>query len=133
MARVLRRCLRPGVSPVFIPAGQPPCHGSAEHGHGWLQEPLLPRHGQRPGDLRRALAWRQEAVTTQHVHARLGGKTPAQHRRGPRRQKLPTGCVVPRARLPLAAGRVLFLRRVSWAGTVTLLRPSLRVGQQHSA
>jgi transposase InsO family protein len=31
----------------------------------------------------------QEAVNTQHVHPRLGGLTPAQHRRGLRLQKLP--------------------------------------------
>jgi hypothetical protein len=72
-----------------------------------------------------------EAVPTPHVHPRLGGKTPAQHRRGLRLHKLPTSFVVPTGRLPLAEGRVTFLRRVSLAGTVTLLRPSFRVGKNH--
>ena len=43
----------------------------------------------------------------------------------------PASFVAPTERLPLAAGRVLFIRRVSWAGTVTVLSPSLRVGKKH--
>jgi hypothetical protein len=77
------------------------------------------------------LARLQEAVNTQHVHPRLGGQTPAQHRRGMRLQKLPASFVVPTGRLPLAAGRVTFLRRVSVAGTVTVLSRTLRVGRRH--
>ena len=73
----------------------------------------------------------QEAVNTQHVHPRLGGQTPAQHRRGLRLQRLPANFVVPTGRLPLAAGRVTFIRRVSVAGTVTLLSQSFRVGKRH--
>ena len=85
----------------------------------------------RPGDLRRELVRLQEAVNTQHVHPRLGGQTPAQHRRGLRLQKLPAGFAVPAGRLPLAAGRVTFLRRVSAAGTVTVLSQTFRVGKRH--
>ena len=73
----------------------------------------------------------QEAVDTRHVHPRLGGKTPAQHRRGLRLQKLPKGFVAPTGRLPLAAGRVTFIRRVSPAGTVSVLSQSYRVGKRH--
>src|SRR5262245_21660668 len=131
LVRVIRLCLRYGVSPVFIPKGEPQFNGSVENFNGWFQEPLLQRRFHRPGDLRRELARLQEAVNTQHVHPRLGGKTPAQHRRGLRLQKLPKGFVAPTGRLPLAAGRVTFIRRVSVAGTVTVLSPSFRVGQKH--
>jgi hypothetical protein len=131
LSRVIRLCLRFGVSPVFIPEGEPQFNGSVEHFNGWFQEPLLQRRFRRPGDLRRELARLQEAVDTQHVHPRLGGKTPAQHRRGLRLQKLPASFVVPTGRLPLAAGRVTFIRRVSAAGTVTLLSQSFRVGKRH--
>jgi hypothetical protein len=131
LSRVIRLCLRFHVSPVFIPEGEPQFNGSVENFNGWFQEPLFQRHFQRPGDLRRELARLQEAVNTQHVHPRLGGKTPAQHRRGLRLQKLPTSFVVPTGRLPLAEGLVTFLRRVSAAGTVTLLSQSFRVGQRH--
>ena len=81
--------------------------------------------------MRRELARLQEAVNTQHVHPRLGGQTPAQHRRGLRLQKLPASFEVPTVRLPLAAGRVTFIRRVSVAGTVTVLSQSFRVGKKY--
>jgi len=130
-SRVIRLCLRFGVSPLFIPVGEPQFNGSVENFNGWFQEPLFQRRFRRPGDLRRELARLQEAVNTRHVHPRLGGQTPAQHRRGLRLQKLPASFVVPTGRLPLAAGRVTFIRRVSLAGTVTVLSQSFRVGKKH--
>jgi transposase InsO family protein len=131
LSRVIRLCLRYGVSPVFIPAGEPQFNGSVENFNGWFQEPLLQRRFRRPGDLRRELARLEEAVNTQHVHPRLGGKTPAQHRRGLRLQKLPASFVVPTDRQGIAAGRVTFIRRVSGAGTVTVLSQTFRVGKRH--
>jgi len=116
---------------VFIPEGEPQFNGSAENFNGWFQELLFQQHFKRPGNLRRELARLQEAVNTQHVHPRLGGKTPAQHRRGLRLQKLPASFVVPTGRLPLAEGCVLFIRRVSLAGTVTVLSQSFRVGKKY--
>src|SRR5512135_2985898 len=131
LSRVIRLCLRFGVGPVFIPAGEPQFNGGVENFNGWFQPRLFDRRYTRPGDLRRELARLQEAVNTQHVHPRLGGQTPAQHRRGLRLQKLPTSFGVPTGRLPLAAGRVTFIRRVSVAGTVTVLSQSFRVGKKH--
>jgi putative transposase len=131
LCRVIRLCLRYGVRPVFIPEGEPQFNGSTENFNGWFQEPLFQRHYRRPGDLRRELARLQEAVNTQHVRPRLRGQTAAQHRRGLRLQKLPESFVVPTGRLPLAEGRVLFIRRVSLAGTVTVLSQSFRVGKRH--
>jgi transposase InsO family protein len=131
LSRVIRLCLRFGVSPVFIPEGEPQFNGSVENFNGWFQGPLFDRRFQRPGDLRRELARLQEAVNTQHAHPRLGGKTPAQHRRGLRLQKLPRRFEVPTGKLPLAAGRVTFIRRVSVAGTVTVLSQSYWGGKRH--
>jgi putative transposase len=131
LSRVIRLGLRFGVSPVFIPAGEPQFNGSVENFNGWFQEPLLQRRFRRPSDLRRELARLQEAVNTQHVHPRLRGQTPAQHRRGLRLRKLPTNFVVPTGRQKLAVGRVTFIRRVSTAGTVTVLSQSYRVGKRH--
>jgi transposase InsO family protein len=131
LCRVIRLCLRFGVGPVFIPAGEPQCNGSVENFNGWFQGPLLQRRFRRPGDLRRELARLQEAVNTQHVHPRLGGQTPAQHRRGLRLQKLPARFVIPTGKLPLAEGHVTFLRRVSGAGAVTVLSQTFRVGKRH--
>src|SRR3954462_3110245 len=121
LSRVIRLCLRYGLSPVFIPVGEPQFNGSVENFNGWFQEPMLQRKFHRPVDLRRGLARLQEAVSTQHAHPRSGGKTPAQHRRGLRLQKLPKSFVVPTGRLPLAAGRVTLLRRVGRCGAVTVL------------
>ena len=131
LSRVIRLCLRYGASPVFIPAGEPQFNGGVENFNGWFQEPLFQQRFHRPGDLRRELARLQEAVNTQHVHPRLGGQTPAQHRRGLRLRKLPASFVVPTGKLPLAEGRVTFIRRVSWTGTVTLLSQTFRVGKRH--
>jgi putative transposase len=131
LSRVIRLCLRFGVEPVFIPPRMPERNGSVENFNGWFQPRLSQRRYRRPGDLRRELARLQQAVNTQHVHPRLGGLTPAQHRRGLRLQKLPPGFVVPTGRLPLAGGRVTFIRRVSPAGTVSVLSQSFRVGKRH--
>jgi putative transposase len=131
LSRVIRLCLRFGVGPVFIPAGEPQFNGGVENFNGWFQPRLFDRRYSRPGDLRRELARLQEAVNTQHVHPRLGGKTPAQHRRGLRLRKLPASFVVPTGRQKLAVGRVTFIRRVSPAGTVTVLSQSYRVGKRH--
>src|SRR5437660_85569 len=95
LSRVIRLCLRFGASPVFIPEGEPPFNGSVENFNGWFQEPLFQRRFRWPGDLRRELARLQEAVNTQHVHPRLRGQTPAQHRRGLRLRKLPASFEVP--------------------------------------
>jgi len=131
LSRVIRLCLRFGVGPVFIPAGEPQFNGGVENFNGWFQEPLFDRRYTRPGDLRRELARLQEAVNTQHIHPRLGGQTPAQHRRGLRLRKLPASFEVPTGRLPLAEGQVTFIRRVSVAGTVSVLSQSYRVGKRH--
>jgi transposase InsO family protein len=131
LSRVIRLCLRFGVEPVFIPEGEPQFNGSVENFNGWFQPLLLDRRFTRPGDLRRELARLQEAVNTQHAHPRLGGLTPAQHRRGLRLQKLPASFEAPRDRQPIAVGRVTFIRRVSVAGTVTVLSQSFRVGKRH--
>jgi putative transposase len=131
LSRVIRLCLRYGVSPVFIPVGEPQFNGGVENFNGWFQEPLFQRRFRRPGDLRRELTRLQEAVNTQHVHPRLQGQTPAQHRRGLRLRKLPASFVVQTGRLPLSAGHVTFIRRVSVAGTVTVLSQKFRVGKRH--
>ena len=131
LSRVIRLRLRFGVEPVFIPPGMPEHNGSVENLNGWFQPQLFQWRFQRPGDLPRELARLQEAVNTQHVHPRLGGLTPPQHRKGLRLAKLPPGFVVPTGRLPLSAGRVIFIRRVSPAGTVSVLSQSFRVGKRH--
>jgi hypothetical protein len=131
LSRVIRRCLRFGVEPVFIPEGEPQCNGSTENFNGWFQPRLFERRFARPGDLRRELAVLEETVNTQHAHPRLGGLTPAQHRRRQRLRQLPQRYAIPLEALPLAAGRVTFLRRGSAQGTVSVLSQSFHVGKRH--
>jgi len=131
LSRVIRLCLRFGVGPVFIPDGEPQCNGSTENFNGWFQPRLFERRFARPCDLRRELAVLEETVNTQHVHPRLGGLTAAQHRRRQRLRKLPQRYAIPTEALPLTAGRVTFLRRVSLQGTVSVLDQPFRVGKRH--
>ena len=48
-----------------------------------------------------------------------------------RLQKLPPRYVVPTEQLPIAAGRVIFIRRVSAKGFVRVKSQSYRVGKRH--
>jgi transposase InsO family protein len=131
LSRVIRLCLYFGLVAWFIPPGEPQYNGSAENFNGWFQPRLLQRRFHRPCDLRRELTVLEETVNTQHVHARLGGLTPAQYRRRQRLQKLPPRYVVPIQPLPIAAGRVIFIRRVGAQGCVKILSQSYRVGKRH--
>jgi transposase InsO family protein len=131
LVRVIRLCLRFGIEPWFIPPGQPQFNGSAENFNGWFQPPLLQRRFRWPGELRRELAVLEETVNTQHVHPRLGGLTPAQYRRRQRLQKLPQRYPVPTEAIPLAAGRVTFIRMVSAKGAVKVLSQTFQVGKRH--
>jgi putative transposase len=131
LSRVIRLCLYFGIVATFIPMGEPQDNGSAENFNGWFQPRRRRRRFRWPGDLRRELVVLEEAVHTQHVQARLGGLTPAQHRRRQRLQKLPPRYVVPTEPLPLAAGRVVFIRRVGPKGFVEVLEQSYQVGQRH--
>jgi hypothetical protein len=116
---------------VFIPEGEPPFNGRVANFTGWFQAPRFDHRFRRPGDLRRELTRREEAVNTQQVHPRLGGQAPAQQRQSLRLQKRPARFLVPTERRPLAHGRVTVIRRVRAAGTVPLLSQSFRVGKRH--
>ena len=50
LSRVIRLCLRFGIEPVFIPAGEPQFNSGVENFNGWFQEPLLQKRFRRPGD-----------------------------------------------------------------------------------
>lgn len=130
LSRVIRLCLRFGVEPVFIPPARPQRNGSVENFNGWFQPRLFQHHFARPADLKRELQRLQEVVNTQHVHARLGGLTPAQYRRRRTLLKLPARFRVPTAPLPLAAGRVTFIRMVTPKGHVHLLSLTFTVGKR---
>jgi transposase InsO family protein len=130
LSRVIRLCLRFRVEPIFIPPARPQHNGSVENFNRWFQSRLLQRHYTRVSALKRELARLQEAVNTRHVQQHLGGLAPAQYRRRRKLQKLPPRYTVPLDPLPIAAGRVTFIRQVTRSGTIALLGQSYRVGKR---
>ena len=130
LSRVLRLSLRFGIEPVLIPPAKPERQGSIENFNGWLQARLFQRHFSRVSALRLELQRLQEAVNTQHVHPRLGGLTPAQYRRQKQLSKLPPRYTIPMELVPLAAGRVTFIRQVTSHGKIHLLSLTYHIGKR---
>jgi transposase InsO family protein len=130
LSRVIRLCLRFGIEPIFIPPAQPQRNGAVEWFNGWFQPRLLQRHYTRASALKRELQHLQDTVNTQHVQRRLGGLTPEQHRRQQKLQKLPPRFDVPLDALPIAAGRVTFIRQVTPHGNIHLLSQTFKVGKR---
>jgi putative transposase len=130
LSRVLRVCLRFGVEPVLIPPARPQRNGSVEHFNGWFQPRLLQRHYTQLATLKRELQRLQDTVNTQHPQRRLDGLTPAQYRRRCKLQKLPLEYVIPTEPLPIAAGRITFIRQVTAQGHVHLLSQTFTLGKR---
>jgi transposase InsO family protein len=130
LTRAIRLCLRLGVEPVFIPKGKPQHNGSVENFNGWFQPLLLSRPFRRPGDVRRELRQLMKALNEQHVHTKLGGRTAIQYRRGKRLRKLPANFTTDGKKLPVALGKVTFIRLVSTHGTISILGQSFKVGKR---
>jgi len=130
LSRVLRLCLRFGVEPVLIPPASPQRHGQVEHFNGWFHPRLFQRHYTQVATPRRELHRLQETVNLQHPQRRLQGLTPAQYRRRCKLQKLPQTYVMPTDLLPIAAGRISFIRQVTLNGKVHLLSQTFKVGKR---
>jgi putative transposase len=130
LSRVIRLCLRFGVEPTFIPPGQPQFNGAVENFNAWFQPLLFQRRFKRPADLKRELKRLQDTVNAQHVHPRLGGLTPDQYRRRQKLLKLPRRFNIPTEPLPIAAGRVTFIRQVTYHGSIHLLGQTFKVGKR---
>ncbi|MCP4207675.1 MAG: transposase [Shimia sp.] len=129
LSRVIRLGLRLGVEPIFIPKAKPQRNGSVENFNGWFQPLLLNRPFRRPGDVRRELRQLMTTVNEQHVHVKLGTRTATQYRRGKRLCKLPANFTLEQ-KLPVAAGKITFIRLISVQGTVNILEQSFKVGKR---
>lgn len=73
-------------------------------------------------------------VTTtneQHVHQRLGFKTPMQFRRAKRFRRLPANFRLDFTQLPVTVGKILFLRWVPITGAVDILGEAVKVGRRY--
>lgn len=130
LSRVIRLCLRFEIEPIFIPPGQPQYNGSVENFNGWFQPLLFQRRFSRAYDLKRELKRLQDTVNSQHVHQRLGGLTPIQYRKRLKLQLLPQNYKVSTDRLPIAVGRVTFIRMASSYGNIRFLGLTFKVGKR---
>ena len=130
LSRMIRLCLRFEVEPIFIPPARPQYNGSVENFNGWFQPRLFQRHFTHVSTLKHELQRLQETVNTQHIQRRLGGLTPDQYRRRKKLQKLPPRFVVSTDALPIAAGRVTFIRQVTIHGKIHLLSQTFSVGKR---
>lgn len=128
--RVIRLALRLGVEPVFIPEASPERNGSVENFNGWFQPLLLQHAFARPSDVRREVRRLVLTVNEQHVHQALGFRTPIQYRRGKRLQKLPARFNLDLQSIPVAAGKITFIRRVPQQGYIDILGESVKVGRR---
>ncbi|MDP1624741.1 MAG: helix-turn-helix domain-containing protein [bacterium] len=132
LSRMIRLCLRFEVEPIFTRSApaRPQRNGSVENFNGWFQPRLFQRHFTRVSAFKRELQRLQETVNSQNVQRRLGGLTPEQYRRRKKLQKLPPRFVVPTEALPVAAGRVTFIRQVTIHGKIHLLSQTFSVGKR---
>lgn len=130
LSRVIRFCLRVGVEPVFIPKGSPQRNGAIEHFNGWFQPLMLGKRLRRPADARREIRYLMQATNEQQIRPSLGYKTAAQYRRGKRLRKLPAQFSLDTDHLPVAAGKVTFIRLVSAEGNIDILEQSFKVGKR---
>lgn len=130
LSRVIWLCLRFGIEPVVIPPRRPQYNGSVENFNGWFQPQLLQRRYTQPSQLKRELQRLQDTVNTQHVYRRLGGLTLAQYRRRLKLQLLPGSFAIPTELLPIAAGRVTFIRMVTPYGNIHLLSQTFWIGKR---
>lgn len=128
--RFIRLALLVGLELVFIPEGEPFRNGSVEHFNGWFQERLwtIPLHA--PAQVRRELGWLMSVCFHEHVHPHLGFRTSQQVRRSCQTRRLPANFKRHQHPLPIAAGKITFIRRVRRSGRITLLGVKIRVGKR---
>lgn len=115
---------------MFIPQGEAYYNGSVEQFNGWFQPRLLAQPFASPDEVQPELDLLMEAVNQQHVHVKLGYQTPAQYRKSKAFRKLPADCSLHQHKLPVAVGKVSFIRFVSLQGTIRILDQSFRVGKR---
>lgn len=130
--RFVRLALLVGVELTFIPEHEPWRNGSVEQFNGWLQERLLAIQLQSPAQVRRELAAMMTTCFHEHVHPQLNFQTTAQVRRTLPRRTLPHNFRWHQQPLPVAIGRVAFIRRVRRSGRITALGVKFRVGKYYA-
>lgn len=128
--RFVRLVLLVGIELTFIPEHEPWRNGAIEQFNGWLQERLLAITLHAPAQVRRELRAMMETCFHDHIHPSLNFQTTAQVRRSFRPRTLPHNFQRHLQPLPVAIGRVTFLRRVRPSGRITVLGVKFKVGKR---
>lgn len=128
--RFIRLTLLVGVTPVFIPEGEPCHNGSVENFNGWFQERLFAIRLAGPAHVRRELAVLMDICYREHIHPQLGFRTTQQVRQSLHARHLPADFQKHQHRLAVAAGKIIFLRRVRASGRITLLAVKVHVSKR---
>jgi len=128
--RFIRLTLLVGVKLVFIPEGQPFRNGAVENFNGWFQPRLLAIRLNSPAQIRRELKTLMEVCFREHIHPHLEFRTPQQVRRSFHPRRLPANFKRHLQPLPIAVGKVIFIRKVRRSGRITILGVKVHVGKR---
>lgn len=128
--RVVRLALLVGVELVFIPEGEPFRNGSVENFNGWFQSRLLAIQLRGPAHVRRELQALMEVCLHEHIHPQLGFRTSGETRRGFHPRHLPANFTHHLRPMPIAVGKVSFIRKVRRSGRITILAVKVYVGKR---
>lgn len=131
--QVVRLCLYCQIEPLFIPLYEAKRNHPIETFHslwvaGFWSRQEFAHFDQVQSELSFFLRW----YRTEYQPPSLGGKTPAQMRRGLQPPPLtsPWPKLIPKERLPLTVGRIHVMRQVDPQGTVTLFNETWLVGKR---
>ncbi len=128
LGQVVRVGLLVGTELVFSPLRHPASNGTVErfhqeyNSHVWQDTTLAD-----VAAVNQQAAWFFGAYRQSRHHSALQGQTPAEAHQTSPVHRLPAAFQLPTGKLPLRAGRVHFLRRVSSAHTVSLLNQTWAV------
>ncbi len=129
LSRFIRLALLVGINLTFIPEHEPWRNGSIENFNGWLQERILAISLHSASQVRRELAAMMEVCFHEHIHPQMNFQTTAQIRKNLSPRTLPHNFHRHLEALPVAIGRVTFLRRVRASGRITILGVKFKVGK----
>ena len=128
--RFVRLALLVGIELTFIPEHEPWRNGSIENFNGWLQERLLAIQLYSAAQVRRELTAMMTTCYHEHLHLHLQLQTTAQIRRTLIPRSLPHNFSWHLQPLPVAIGRLAFIRRVRPSGRITVLGLKFKIGKR---
>jgi hypothetical protein len=131
-SQFVRLCLYVGIEPIFLPVAEPERNGDVESlNRLWNRAFWNRRRFKTLGHVRRTAPDFSHWYLTHYAPPKLRGQTPARARAARPRAKLTaTQLRTWPSPLPITAGRVHFIRKVSVEGTIAILNETWRVGKR---